>query len=111
MKILVISLAGIGDTLIATPFIRELRENFPGMAIDALVRWPGAKDLLEHNPNVNRVFQKDLMTCGKFAALRFLPDAATGALPAFHQHSPAGPDALSHGRVAGGRRGAHQSRI
>ncbi len=71
MKILVISLAGIGDSLIATPFIRELRENFPGAAIDALVRWPGAKDLLEHNPNVNRVFQKDLMTCGIFEALRF----------------------------------------
>ncbi len=70
MKILVISLAGIGDTLIATPLIRELRENFPGVAIDALVRWPGAKDLLEHNPNVNRVFQKDLMTCGKFEAMR-----------------------------------------
>lgn len=71
MKILVISLAGIGDTLIATPLIRELRENFPGVAIDALVRWPGAKDLLEHNPNVNRVFQKELMTCGKFEVLHF----------------------------------------
>ena len=71
MKILVISLAGIGDTLIATPLIRELRENFPDAAIDALVRWPGAKDLLEHNPNVNRVFQKDLMSCGKFEALHF----------------------------------------
>ena len=72
MKILVISLAGIGDTLIATPFIRELRENFPKATIDALVRWPGARDLLEHNPNVNRVFQKDLMQCGKFEALYFL---------------------------------------
>ncbi|HEV2436639.1 MAG TPA: glycosyltransferase family 9 protein [Verrucomicrobiae bacterium] len=71
MKILVISLAGIGDTLIATPFIRELRENLPDVTIDALVRWPGAKDLLEHNPNVNRVFQKDLMTCGKLEVLRF----------------------------------------
>jgi lipopolysaccharide heptosyltransferase II len=71
VKLLVISLAGIGDTLIATPFIRELRENFPGAAIDALVRWPGAKDLLEHNPHVHRVFQKDLMTCGLFEALRF----------------------------------------
>jgi ADP-heptose:LPS heptosyltransferase len=71
VKILVISLAGIGDTLIATPLIRELRENFPGAAIDALVRWPGAKDLLEHNPNVNRVFQKDLISSGKFEVLRF----------------------------------------
>jgi len=71
VKILVISLAGIGDTLIATPLIRELRENFPGMTIDALVRWPGAKDLLEHNPYVNRVFQKDLITCGRLEVLRF----------------------------------------
>ena len=71
MKILVISLAGIGDTLIATPFIRELRENFPAATIDALVRWPGAKDLLADNPNINRVFQKDLMQCGKFEVLRF----------------------------------------
>lgn len=71
MKILIISLAGIGDTLIATPLIRELRENFPNATIDALVRWPGAKDLLEHNPGVNRVFQKDLMQCGIFEVLRF----------------------------------------
>jgi heptosyltransferase-2 len=72
MKILVISLAGIGDTLIATPFIRELRENFPTATIDALVMWPGAKDLLERNPNVNRVFQKNLMTCGRPETVRFL---------------------------------------
>lgn len=72
MKILVISFAGIGDTLIATPFLRELRANYPGATIDALVRWPGAKDLLEHNPNVNRVFQKDLLKCGKAEAVRFL---------------------------------------
>jgi ADP-heptose:LPS heptosyltransferase len=72
VKILVISLAGIGDTLIATPLIRELRENFPDAVIDALVMWPGARDLLEHNPNVNRVFQKNLMKCGRLETLRFL---------------------------------------
>ncbi|HTB82873.1 MAG TPA: glycosyltransferase family 9 protein [Candidatus Sulfotelmatobacter sp.] len=71
-KILVISLAGIGDTLIATPFIRELRENFPDAVIDALVMWPGAKDLLEHNSNVSRVFQKNLLTCGRMETFRFL---------------------------------------
>ena len=72
MKILVISLAGIGDTLIATPLIRELRENFPEATIDALVMWPGAKDLLEHNPHLNRVFQKNLMKCGRLASVNFL---------------------------------------
>src|ERR1035438_300928 len=72
MKILVISMAGIGDTLIATPLIRELRANFPDAVIDALAMWPGSKDLLENNPHVNRVFQKNLIKCGKLEALRFL---------------------------------------
>jgi ADP-heptose:LPS heptosyltransferase len=72
VKILVISLAGIGDTLIATPLIHELRANFPAATIDVLVLWPGAKDLLDNNPHVNRVFQKNLLTCGRLEALRFL---------------------------------------
>lgn len=72
MKILVISLAGIGDTLIATPLIHELRANFPVATIDVLTMWPGSKDLLENNPHVNRVFQKNLIKCGKFEAMKFL---------------------------------------
>jgi ADP-heptose:LPS heptosyltransferase len=72
MKILVISMAGIGDTLIATPFIHELRANFPDATIDVLAMWPGSKDLLERNPHVNRVFQKNLMKCGRLEALQFL---------------------------------------
>ena len=72
MKILVISLAGIGDTLFATPLIRELRANFPGATIDALVLWRGSKDLLENNPHLNRIHQKNLIKAGKFEALQFL---------------------------------------
>ena len=77
MKILVISLAGIGDTLLATPLIHELRANFPDATIDALVLWAGSKDLLENNPHLNRVHQKNLITAGKLdtagklEALRF----------------------------------------
>jgi len=72
MKILVISLAGIGDTLLVTPFIHELRVNFPDATIDALVKEAGAKDLLENNPHLNRVHQKNLIHSSKFEALRFL---------------------------------------
>jgi len=72
VKILVISMAGIGDTLIATPLIHELRANFPEAVIDTLAMWPGSKDLLENNPHVNRVFQKNLMKCGKLEAINFL---------------------------------------
>jgi heptosyltransferase-2 len=71
VKILVISLAGIGDALIATPLIRELRENFPDATIDALVKESGARDFLERNPNVNRVFYKNLWTCSAFERVRF----------------------------------------
>ena len=72
MKILVISMAGIGDTLIATPLLQELRLNFPRATIDTLAMWPGSRDLLENNPNVNSVFQKNLIKCGKVEGLKFL---------------------------------------
>ena len=72
MKILVIAMAGIGDALIATPLIRELRANFPDATIDALAMWAGSKDLLENNPHLNRVHQKNLIKCGKFEGLKFL---------------------------------------
>src|SRR5712672_3321467 len=72
MKILVISLAGIGDTLMATPLIHELRANFPDGRIDALVMWPGAKDLLEGNPHLNHIYYKNLIKVGKAEALHFL---------------------------------------
>ncbi|MEI6195650.1 MAG: glycosyltransferase family 9 protein [Verrucomicrobiota bacterium] len=71
MKILVISLAGIGDTLFATPLIHELRANFPDATIDVLVKEAGARDLLTSNPHLNRVFYKNLMKCGRLEALRF----------------------------------------
>lgn len=76
MKILVISLAGIGDTLLATPFIRELRMNFPDATIDALVLWSGSKDLLQGNPHLNHVFQKNLITSSKLSSLKFLRTVA-----------------------------------
>jgi ADP-heptose:LPS heptosyltransferase len=72
MKILVISLAGNGDTLFATPLIHELRLNFSEATIEALVRWAPARDLLAGNPHLNRVHQKDLMKCGTLERLRYL---------------------------------------
>jgi len=72
MNILVISLAGNGDTLLATPFIHELRANFPDATIDALVRWPGAAGLLAGNPHLNNVYQKDFLKAGKLESLKFL---------------------------------------
>ena len=72
MKILVISLAGIGDTLIATPFIHELRLNFPEARIEALVLWAGSKALLEGNPHLNAIHQKNLIKEGALKSFPFL---------------------------------------
>lgn len=72
MKILVISLAGIGDTLLATPLVHELRANFPAAEIELLTKEAGARDLLEHNPHLNRVHYQNLLRCGHAAALGFL---------------------------------------
>jgi len=72
MKILVISFAGNGDTLFATPMIHELRANFPEARIDVLVRWAGARGLLEGNPHVNTVYQNDLVKSGLVGSLKFL---------------------------------------
>jgi ADP-heptose:LPS heptosyltransferase len=72
MNILVISLAGIGDTLFATPLIHELRLNYPQARIDAFVLWTGSKHLLEGNPHLNAIHQKNLITATKPDALKFL---------------------------------------
>jgi len=72
MKLLVISYAGIGDTLFATPLIHELRANFPDATIDAFVRWAGSKDVLENNPHLNSVYQKNLLKSGNLGLPAFL---------------------------------------
>jgi ADP-heptose:LPS heptosyltransferase len=67
-RLLVISLAGIGDTLMATPFLHELRLAFPDAEIDALVMWPGARSLLELNPHLNTVHQHSFIKASKGAS-------------------------------------------
>jgi ADP-heptose:LPS heptosyltransferase len=72
MKILVISLAGIGDTVLATPLISELRANFPDAQIDVFVRWAAAKDVLLGNPHLNAVHQQNLPSQSFGKSLAFL---------------------------------------
>ena len=65
-------MAGIGDTILATPLIHELRANFPDAQIDASVLWAGSKELLQGNPHLNAVHQRNLLKVSKPEALRFL---------------------------------------
>jgi ADP-heptose:LPS heptosyltransferase len=65
-------MAGIGDTILATPLIHELRANFPEARIDALVLWAGSKDILQGNPHLNLIHQKNFFHVSKAQAFRFL---------------------------------------
>jgi ADP-heptose:LPS heptosyltransferase len=71
-RILVISLAGIGDTLMATPVLAALRRGYPSAEIDVAVMWPGSAQLLRGNPAVDRVHQCNLIQEGKGRSLLFL---------------------------------------
>src|SRR5690348_13727588 len=72
MKLLVITMAGIGDTLLSTPLIHELRANYPDARIDALVLWAGARDLLEGNPHLTNLYQRNFIKENKFSSYNFL---------------------------------------
>jgi ADP-heptose:LPS heptosyltransferase len=55
-RYLIISTTGMGDCLWGTPAIRALKKSFPDVSIDLMVhaRW---KELLEGNPNVDRILE------------------------------------------------------
>ena len=72
MKILVISMAGIGDTILATPLLRELRANFPKARIEVLVLWAGSRDILVGNPHIDAIHQRNFFTSSTIENLKFL---------------------------------------
>ena len=54
MRILVIQTAFIGDVILITPLIKQLKMVFPNSLIDVVVMATCAK-LLENNPNINKI--------------------------------------------------------
>lgn len=70
MKILIIQTAFIGDVVLATPLIEELKLHFPDCRIDFLVR-KGNEGLLNNNPHLNKVLIFDKKE-GKYKKLREL---------------------------------------
>ena len=57
-KILVIRLDDLGDVILATPTIRNIKENFPNAAIDILVK-SSTKDIVLNNPCVKKIWVLD----------------------------------------------------
>ncbi len=52
---LIISTTGLGDTIFGTPAIRELKKKYPRMKLAALTK-TGGREILNNNPNVNRIY-------------------------------------------------------
>jgi heptosyltransferase-2 len=74
MKILVIALSGIGDALMFTPALKNLRKNFPNAEVDALVMYKGAEEILLSNKNLNKVIHFNFPEEGIFKSLKFLSE-------------------------------------
>jgi len=71
-RVLVFSMAGIGDTLMATPVLRELRARWPGARVEVVVTWPGSAQLLAGNPHVDAVHAFNLLERPVHEGLRFV---------------------------------------
>ena len=72
MKIIIIALSGIGDSLMFTPALKLLRAQLPDAQIDALVMFKGAQDILIKNPNINDVYRFDFLLEGSVKSLKYI---------------------------------------
>jgi len=58
LKILVINTKFLGDLIVSTPGLRSLRHTYPNAEIIFLLR-KGFEDVLENNPNIDRIISFD----------------------------------------------------
>lgn len=68
-RVLVVRLDEIGDVVMMTPFLRELRRNLPDAWITLVVK-PAVHNLVELCPYVNEVLTYDRTASGRFAEQR-----------------------------------------
>ncbi len=54
-KVLIIRFSSLGDVLLTTPFIRSLKNQFPYLLIDFIVK-EAYKDILINNPYINKLY-------------------------------------------------------
>jgi heptosyltransferase-2 len=67
--ILVVRLDEIGDVVLSTAFLRELRRNFPQAWITLIVK-PATRNLVELCPHVNEVLTYEWCSPGRLSGLR-----------------------------------------
>jgi ADP-heptose:LPS heptosyltransferase len=70
-RILISRLRYMGDVVLTTPCIRQLRLNFPQARIDYLCQAPYGQ-LLENNPYLDKVISVDLSSIGRAGSLKLM---------------------------------------
>lgn len=70
MKFLVIALSGIGDALMYTPVITQLKKQNPNLEIDALVMFNGVKEMYSRLEEIDNVYHHDFMNSSPFTVLK-----------------------------------------
>ena len=72
MKVLIIKFRNIGDVLLATPLISNLKYHYPDSEIDFALN-KGCEDVVSNNPNINKIIIYDrprIKRLGIFAQLK-----------------------------------------
>ncbi len=69
MKILVVKFRNIGDVLLTTPLIKNLKLNYPNAKIDMVVN-KGTEFMVELNPNINKIYTYDRINFKKMSKIK-----------------------------------------
>ena len=69
-RILLFKIGAIGDVLMTTPFVRQLKKQFPGVLADYMVG-KKTKDILSGNPHIHDIiaFDESVFTSKNILAL------------------------------------------
>lgn len=70
-RILIVRTDRVGDVVMITPLLRELRKTFPDSFISALTN-PNSADILLNNPHVNLIITDDLKKDTFFKTVKIL---------------------------------------
>src|SRR5437868_4276458 len=74
MKILIFCLPGIGDALMATPFIHQLKKSFPEAEVDIACMFDGVRYIFKNSPFVNTIHRLPDYKASKIAWMKEVVD-------------------------------------
>ncbi len=72
MRILALPLYGIGDVLMTTPALRNIKEKLPSARLTYLHMFKTTRDVLIQNPNVDENIHFPFLGAGKLASAKFV---------------------------------------